>query len=139
MLQGLSTPIAPNADPAATAADLEPARLRVLQGAASIAATQCQLEATVREYNSAHGFTPVPNQPSWLDEVRRRGGGLGGELGHDGEPATPPGFRRPVYSSPVKNMKATQAAAAEMAGLEGEELRQQQRRVQDLLAAANQQ
>ena len=44
-------------------------------------------------------------------------------MGNDANPAAPPGFRRPDYNTPAKNMRAAQAAAAELAGLQGEELR----------------
>ena len=43
-----------------------------------------------------------------------------------------------MYSSPVKNMRAAEAAATELPNLAGEEL-VQQHRVQELLAAANKQ
>jgi hypothetical protein len=43
-----------------------------------------------------------------------------------------------MYSSPVKNMRAAEAAAAELGNLEGEELRLQQHRLQELLATARQ-
>ena len=80
LIQGLSTPIIANTDPAA-AAELDAARLRLLDGVETIAATERRLEAQVREYNNAHGFTPVPVHSSRVEEVRRRGGNLGSEMG----------------------------------------------------------
>jgi hypothetical protein len=44
-----------------------------------------------------------------------------------------------MYSSPVKNMRVAEAAAAELGNLEGEELRWQQQRLQELLANVNRQ
>ena len=46
---------------------------------------------------------------------------------------------RPKYSSPVKNLRAAKAAAAELSSLTGEALRKQQGRVQELLDIANKQ
>lgn len=151
VIQELSTPIAASVDPAEAARQLEISRLSLVNGANAIAAKQRQLEARLREFNGAHGFTPVPSQPGFtpmdpagpsrLDEVRRRGGGLRAEMSvfnpvDNNEPAAPPGYREPVYSSPAKNLKAAQIAQAEVVGLQGEELAYQQHRVQDLLNAA---
>jgi hypothetical protein len=47
------------------------------------------------------------------------------------------GTNRPTYSSPVKNMRAAEAAAAKLEHLEGEELLQQQQRIHNLIANAN--
>ena len=44
---------------------------------------------------------------------------------------------RPVYDTPAKNLRAAEAAAAELSGLTGEERRRQQQRVNELLRAAN--
>ena len=93
----------------------------------------------MREYNPAHGFTPAGDQPSWLHEVRRRGGNLGGRLARDDQPAPRLAFAQPTYGSPVRNMRAAEAAAEELPNIEGEELRRQQQRVRELLAAANRQ
>ena len=46
---------------------------------------------------------------------------------------------RPKYSSPVKNLRAARAAAAELSSLSGDALRRQQARVNELLSAANEQ
>ena len=53
------------------------------------------------------------------------------------DPAAPPGFRRPVYITPMKNMRAAQAATDELDGLQGEELRLQHQHIRDLVDAAN--
>ena len=58
-------------------------------------------------------------------------------MDNDANPVAPPGFRRPVYSTPAKNMRAVQAATAELAGLQEEELRLEHQRILDLVGAAN--
>ena len=93
LIQGLSTPILANTDLAAAAAELDAARLRLLDGVETVAATEHRLEAQVREYNSAHDFTPVPVHSIRAEEVRRRGSHLGAEMGNNANPAAPPGFR----------------------------------------------
>jgi hypothetical protein len=52
----LSTPIAPNANAAASQAELEAHRQALLHGAADIARAQQELNITLREYNVAHGL-----------------------------------------------------------------------------------
>ena len=42
-----------------------------------------------------------------------------------------------MYETPTMNMRAAEAAAAELSGLEGEERERQQQRVNELLRAAN--
>ena len=93
----------------------------------------------MREFNVVHHFTPVPVEPSRMGAVRQCGGNLVHELGISSDPAVPPGFRQPVYSTPAKNRRAMEAAAAELPGLTGDDLLRQQRRLQDLLIAANRQ
>ena len=70
-----------------------------------------------------------------LNEIRRRGGGLCGKM--DRARNDYPDIIQPEYSCPVQNMKATEIAAAELPHLQGEELRQQVYRVQELVARAN--
>jgi hypothetical protein len=135
----LCTPLATSANPSALEAELEAHRLLLLQQADEISAAKRQLEITTREYNTAHGFTPAGDGPSRVGEVRHRGGALGGELDRDGE-STPIGsMGKPVYSTPVKNMRAVSAAAKELSRLEGEELRRQTERVAELLCIATEQ
>ena len=136
LIRGISTPILASTDPTSAVVELDAARLRLLDGVETIAATERRLEAQVREYNIAHGFTPVPVHSGRTEEVRRRGGHLGAEM-DNADLAAPPGFRRPVYSTPAKNMRAAQAAMAEFNGLQGEELQLQHQRIRDLIDAAN--
>jgi hypothetical protein len=46
---------------------------------------------------------------------------------------------KPKYNTPAKNLRAAQAAAAELPSLSGEALRKQQARVNELLDIANRQ
>ena len=52
----LSTPIAPGADPTKAAAELERMRQQIYGKALHLASTQHRLNATMREYNTVHGF-----------------------------------------------------------------------------------
>jgi hypothetical protein len=81
------------------------------------------LKTMLHEYNSSHSLTPTNDQPSRLGEVWRQGGDLGKALAHDDQPATRLAMVQPTYSSPIKNMRAAEAAKAELGNLEGEELR----------------
>jgi len=65
VIQELTTPIATSSDPAEAARQLEISRLRLFNRANAIAARQRQLEERLREFNGAHGFTPVPAQPGF--------------------------------------------------------------------------
>ena len=93
----------------------------------------------MREYNTVHDFEPARGNTEKLDEVRRKGGDLGGALNRAGQPHEHSDIVLPEYSCPVQNMKAAEAATAELPHLQGEELRQQARRVQELIATANRQ
>ena len=53
------------------------------------------------------------------------------------QPHERPDIVQPEYSCPVQNMKAAEAAAAELPHLQGEELHQQMRQAQELIATAN--
>src|SRR3954467_4250184 len=48
-------------------------------------------------------------------------------------------LQRPTYSTPNKNLRATEQIAIELEELEGDEQRQQTRRMRELLAAAKEQ
>ena len=121
----LSTPIAPGADPTKAAADLERMRPQIYDEALHLASTQRRLNATMREYNTVHGFEPARGNTEKLNEVRRKGGDLGGAMNRAGEPHEHSDIVLPEYSCPTQNMKAAEAAAAELPHLQGEELCQQ--------------
>lgn len=126
LLYDLATPIVPGDNPELAAQAMEHARRRLVKGATSVDAMHHRLEARLRGLNGAHGFTPMPAQPSRIDEVRRHGGGLRAEMGISNEPTSPPSYREPIYSTPAKNMKAAQIAQADLAGLQEEDFLQQQ-------------
>ncbi|KAE8793743.1 Endoglucanase 3 [Hordeum vulgare] len=87
------------------------------------------MEATQCDYNSAYGLTPVSEGRSQLGAVRGRSPVIADILGS----------KQPIYETPAANLRAAQASMAEMTGLEGEEHVLQEKRVKDLLDAANEQ
>lgn len=103
--------------------------MTLLNSATELATMWCQMEAVQREYNLANGFTPAADGPSRAGQGQRHGAAIAQLLG----------VGRPTYSTPVKNMRAAEAAAAELSGLEGDELLQQQQHVRELITIANQQ
>ena len=103
-----------------------------------------EFDISLREYNKAHGFTPVANRTSRIDEVRIRGRDLNAEIARDGRSkssriASHVSADKPKYSTPGKNLRATEAAAAELSCLSGEAHRKQQDRVNELVSIANHQ
>ena len=131
-IQHIRAPIALGdiSETAPAVAELEEARARLLDGAHELEQQQRQLDTIQREHTAAHGITPPGFGPSRLGHVQRRGRAVGEELA---------GVPSPIYSSPARNMRASRAAAANLHELEGEELRQQQHRVQELLDVAHEQ
>jgi hypothetical protein len=53
--------------------ELEAQRLQVLQEADDIVRARQELDITFREYNIAHDFTLVNNEPGRVGDVRNRG------------------------------------------------------------------
>ena len=84
-LDGLRTPITPGDNVATQAADLDAARLRVLEDAQKVADLQRQLEATVHEFNYARGLPPDGRRT----HVRQRGRAVAAATGQDGQPEAP--------------------------------------------------
>ena len=79
-----------------------------------------------------------------MDEVRSRGTDLNSEIARDGRArssrtASHVSADKPRYSTPGKNLRAVEAAAAELPGLSGDARRKQQDRVNELVAIANRQ
>ena len=77
-----------------------------------------------------------------MDEVRTRGRDLNAEIARDGRAksgrtASYVSADKPRYSTPAKNLRAAEAAAAELPGLSGEARRKQQDRVNELVVTAN--
>lgn len=136
-IKRLTLPVAPNANSAQLQAELELERQKLLQEAVDVARARQELEISLREYNKAHGLnsTAVDN-PRRVGEVRNRGRNLNAEIARDGRamPAVSASYvlaLKPKYSTPVKNLRAAEAAAEELPNLTGEALRLQQLRVKE--------
>jgi hypothetical protein len=99
----------------------------------------------LREYEVAQGFTTAITRPSRIDEVRTRGRDLNTELDKDTRTRAPsatstvPARPKPIYSSPVKNLRAAAEVAKELPSLSGEALREQQARLNHLSSEASKQ
>jgi hypothetical protein len=99
----------------------------------------------LREYEAAQGFTPVVNRPSRIDKVRTRGRDLNTELDKDtrtrahSATSTVPAHPKPIYSSPVKNLRVAVEVAKELSSLSGKALREQLARLHQLLSEASKQ
>ena len=137
-------PVAAGTDAAQMEAELESRRQSQHQEALAMAEVRREFGITLREYNQAHGFTPVATHPSRIEDVRKRGKGLNAEIARDGRSSsskTPShlSVEKPKYSSPAKTLRAAEAARAELSGLSGEALRKQQDRVNELVAVATRQ
>jgi hypothetical protein len=86
----------------------------------------------------AHGFTPAGDGPSRAGQVRQRGRELGAELNPAAPSAKlPPIINKPTYSTPTKNLRVARYITSELDGLQGEDLREKQARIQELLNAAD--
>ena len=125
VIEKLATPVAPSADAALTQAELEEQRKNILLDAIEVARVRQEFDISLREYNKAHGFAPVANQTSRMHEVRNRGRDLNAEIGRDGRSKSSRTVShvsadKPRYSTPGKNLRATEAAAAELSCLSGE-------------------
>jgi len=143
-IEKLAMPVAPSVDAVLAQDQLEERRQHIHQEAIEVSGIRQELDISMREYNTAHGFTPVAKLPSRIGEVRNRGRNLNDEFARDGRSksnlsASPMSADRPVYSTPAKNMRAAEAAAVELSSLTGEPLRKQQARVNELLYVANRQ
>jgi hypothetical protein len=96
-----------------------------------------------REYDAAHGFTPITNQRSRVEEVKIRGRDLNAEIERDNKSRNRSAASyvwardKPKYITPVKNLRAVIAVAKELPALSGEALLQQQARLNGLLSVAN--
>jgi hypothetical protein len=88
----------------------------------------------LHEYNTAQGYTPAGDGPSQAGQVRQQGRDLGTELNRAAPSArSPPVITKPTYSTPTKNLRAAHYITSELAGLQGEDLREKQARLQELL------
>src|ERR1041384_495004 len=136
----LRMPVELNSDPATALAELEKTRIALAEQRDRMEADKHLLEATVQEYNAAHGVRQRTIPPPVMEELRAVGREVGRELGGAQQPAASTVLAPQIaYSTPVKNMRAAEQIATEMEHLEGEELRERTRRMRDLLTAASQQ
>src|SRR3954469_10304670 len=92
-----------------------------------------ELDRDMREYNTAHGFTPVVlSRPSRIDRQQVRGKNLARDLDDVAECKKSDSFvpvPKPIYNTPAQWIKAAEQVAAELSGLSGETLAQQQERL----------
>jgi hypothetical protein len=134
----LRAPLDITADLVKISEDLERMRRNLLKEAVDIDDTCRRIFSTINEYNIAHGFTPAGDSPCWVGQVRQRGRELGAEL-NQAAPSVklPPIITKPTYSTPTKNLRAARYITSELDGLQGEDLREKQARIQELLDAAD--
>jgi hypothetical protein len=134
----LRAPLDLTADPVKISEDLERTRRNLLKEAVDVEDTRRRVLSTIQEYNTAHGFTPARDGPSRAGQVRQRGRELGAELNQASPSARlPPIITKPTYSTPTKNLRAARYITSELDGLQGEDLREKQARIQELLDAAD--
>jgi hypothetical protein len=134
----LHAPLNITADPAKLTKDLERTRLTLLKEAIGVEDTGRCILSTLHEYNTAQGYMPAEDGPSRAGQVRQRGRELGKEL-NQAAPSVklPPVITKPTYSMPMKNLRVMRYITSELAGLQGEDLREKQARLQELLDAAD--
>jgi hypothetical protein len=137
-IMDLRAPLDLTADLAKLSEDLERTRRALLDKAIGVEDTHRRVLSTLREYNTAQGYTPAGDGPSRAGQVRQRGRDLGTELNQAAPSArSPPVIAKTTYSTPTKNLRATRYITSELAGLQGNDLREKQTRLQELLDAAN--
>ena len=120
----MSIPLPADADAEA----LEARRLALLAEGRKLVSKRRLAEAHRREADRAAFGTPPPGGPSRVGVVRQCGAVVADTLGVD----------RPVYATPLENLRAAQAAVDELDGLGAEELPHMTRRIQQLIDAAAQ-
>jgi hypothetical protein len=137
-IMDLRAPLDLTADPVKLFEDLEQTRHNLLKEAIGVEDTRRLVLSTLHEYNTAQGFTPTGDGPSRAGQVRQRGRELGAELNQAAPSAKlPPVIAKPTYSTPTKNLCAARYITSELAKLQGEDLREKQARLQELLDAAD--
>jgi hypothetical protein len=134
----MRAPLNITTDPVKISEDLERTHRNLLKEAVDVDDTRRRVLSTINEYNVAHGFTPAEDGPSRAGQVRQRGHELGTELNQAAPSAKlPPIITKPTYSTPMKNLRAARYITSELDGLQGEDLREKQARIQELLDAAD--
>jgi hypothetical protein len=117
-------------DPEQAKEILEGTRQALIDEALAMQQERDKFNREVREYEAAQGFTPVVTRPSQIDEVRTRGRDLNIVLEKDtrtrahSATSTVPARPKPIYSSPVKNLRPAAEVAKELPSLSGEALRE---------------
>jgi hypothetical protein len=134
----LRAPLDLTADPVKVSEDLERMRRNFLKEAIDVEDTRRCILSTIQEYNTAHGFTLAGDGPSQAGQVRQRGCELDAELNQAAPSAKlPPIITKPTYRMPTKNLRAARYITSELDGLQGEDLREKQAWIQELLDAAD--
>jgi hypothetical protein len=134
----LRAPLDISVDPVKASEDLERTHLNLLKEAVDVDDTRRCILSTINKYNIAHGFTLAGDGPSRAGQVRQRGRELGAELNQAAPSAKlPPIINKPTYSTPMKNLHTARYITSELDGLQGEDLREKQAQIQELLNAAD--
>jgi hypothetical protein len=134
----LRAPLDLIADPAKLSEDLEWTHRNLRKEAISVEDTRRRVLSTLHEYNTTQGHTPAKDGPSRAGQVCQQGRELGAELNQAAPSAKlPTVIPRPTYSMPMKNLRTAHYVTSELAGLQGEDLREKQARLQELLDAAD--
>jgi hypothetical protein len=144
IIDRLLVPLQSSDDPEQTKEVLEGSCQALVDEALAMHQEREQFNRQLREYEAAHGFTPVVTRPSRIEEVRTRGRGrdLNTELGKDARAkshsatSTVP---KVIYSSPVKNLRAAAEVAKDLSNLSGEALHEQKAELNHLLSEATKQ
>jgi hypothetical protein len=129
-IMDLRAPLDLTADPAKLTEDLEQTCRTLLNNAVGIEGTRRRVFSTLREYNTAQGYTPARDGPSRAGQVCQRVQDLGTELNRVAPSArSPPVIAKPTYSTPTKNLYATCYITSELAGLQDDDLWEKQARL----------
>src|SRR4051812_29780443 len=134
----LAEPVAQATDPARVQTELEEARIKVLEKAKELVQLQQDVDITIRELNLANR---VKGAKTRLDATRLRERNLNEELADATSKIRPENSNktamRPTYNTAAANLRAAEAAMAELPYLEGEAKKRQQERVNELVRAAS--
>jgi hypothetical protein len=134
----LERPPPPEQDLPPPERDVLDAAITDLRAPVDVDDTHQRVLSTINEYNVAHDFTLAGDGPSRAGQVRQRGRELGAELNQAAPSARlPPIINKPTYSTPTKNLRAARYITSELDGLQGEDLREKQAWIQELLDAAD--
>jgi hypothetical protein len=134
----LRAPLDISANPVKVSEDLERTRLNLPKEAVDVDDTLWRVLSMINEYNIVHCFTPAGDGPIRVGQVHQRGRELGAELNQAAPSARQlPIINKPTYSTPMKNLHAARYITSELDGLQGEDLREKQARIQELLDAAD--